>query len=366
MEGMAMIGETISHYKILEKLSEGGMGVVYKAHDTKLARDVAIKFLPIELTKDENAKRRFIQEAQSAAALDHSNICTIHEIGETEDGQSFFVMNYYEGETLQKKLEKEKLSVDESVDIAIQITQGLAKAHEKGIIHRDIKPANIIITKDGVVKILDFGLTKLSGKTLHTKTGSTLGTVAYVSPEQARGGDLDYRTDIWSLGVVLYQMLTGVLPFKGNYDAVIIHNIVLQEPEPIEKYLPNISNELLNILKQSLKKDASKRYQSMSEMINDLKQIQKDHSKSKPIPFIKTRKKYKILYPILITILLFLIVSEIYIFYPSIEQQNLPIKRSQLQGYPEVRIIHHFHRKVIKSHSLGKKIIEKIEIYMSK
>jgi serine/threonine protein kinase len=204
-----LIGRLVSHYRILKKLGEGGMGVVYKAEDTKLKRTVALKFLLTELTRNEEDKRRFIQEAQAASALDHQNICTIHEIDETEKGQSFIVMNYYEGQTLKDKIKDQRFlpaeasaqvgKIKDAVDISIQIAQGLAKAHEKGIIHRDIKPANIMITTDGVVKILDFGIAKLAGQTLHTKTGSTLGTVAYMSPEQVQGGDVDHRTDIWSL-----------------------------------------------------------------------------------------------------------------------------------------------------------------------
>jgi eukaryotic-like serine/threonine-protein kinase len=216
-----MIGKTISHYKILEKLGGGGMGVVYKAEDLKLHRLVALKFLPPELTLDEEAKKRFVHEAEAASSLDHNNICVIHEIDET-DGQIFICMNYYEGETLKKKIEKGLLKIDEAADIALQIAKGLEKAHEKGIVHRDIKPANIFITSDGVVKILDFGLAKLMGYTVLTKVGETLGTTAYMSPEQSRGEKTDYRTDIWSFGIVLYEMVTGKLPFKGDYGQAVM------------------------------------------------------------------------------------------------------------------------------------------------
>ncbi|MCI0493908.1 serine/threonine protein kinase, partial [candidate division KSB1 bacterium] len=223
-----MIGRTISHYRIIEKLGEGGMGVVYKAEDLKLKRIVALKFLPPELTRDPEAKERFIQEAQAASALDHPNICTIHKIDETEDGQLFIVMACYDGETVKKKVASGQsreagsrsagLSVDNVIDIAIQIAQGLAKAHEHGMVHRDIKPANVMITNDGVAKILDFGLAKLKGQIGLTKAGTTLGTVAYMSPEQTQGDAADQRTDIWALGVVIYEMLTGQLPFKGEYE----------------------------------------------------------------------------------------------------------------------------------------------------
>jgi serine/threonine protein kinase len=218
-----MIGKTISHYRILEKLGEGGMGIVYKAEDTKLKRRVALKFLPLDLTRDEAAKVRFINEAQAASVLDHPNICTIYEIDEDDNGRMFIAMAYYEGETLQKKVSSNQLAVDSAIEIAIQIVQGLAKAHEHGIIHRDIKPANIMITLKGQVKIMDFGLAKLAGRTALTKAGATVGTVAYMSPEQARGENVDHRTDIWSFGVVLYEMITGQHPFKGEYELAVMY-----------------------------------------------------------------------------------------------------------------------------------------------
>jgi serine/threonine protein kinase len=209
-----MLGKMISHYKILEKLGEGGMGVVYKAQDLRLDRLVAIKFLPPVLTLDVEAKERFIHEAKAASSLQHNNICSIHDIDETPDGQMFMVMDCYEGETLKDRIGRGPLKIEEALEIAIQVSQGLQKAHEKGIVHRDIKTANIFITKDNVVKILDFGLAKLGGQTKLTKTGSTMGTAAYMSPEQARGDKVDHRTDIWSLGIVLYEMITRQLPFK--------------------------------------------------------------------------------------------------------------------------------------------------------
>jgi serine/threonine protein kinase len=225
-------------------------------------------------------------------------------------------MDYYDGETLRKKLEKGKLTTDELVNIAIQIAQGLAEAHEAGIIHRDIKPANILVTRKGDVKILDFGLAKLSGQTLHTKTGSTLGTVSYMSPEQARGGDVDHRTDIWSLGIVLYQMLTGELPFKGDYDAVIIHNIILMEPESIQKYLPDISPELLNIVNRALEKKPGDRYQSVNDLLIILKKIQKNLFTEKSTfldykYFLSKLKKPQIFVPTLS----FMVLLSIIVFY---------------------------------------------------
>src|SRR3970282_2030439 len=227
-----MIGKTISHYTVLEKLGGGGMGVVYKAEDIKLSRTVALKFLPPEMTMDEEAKKRFINEARAESSLQHNNVCSIHNIDETEDGQIFICMDCYEGETLKEKIKKGPLKLKNVTDISIQIAQGLLKAHEHKIIHRDIKPANIFITEDETVKILDFGLAKLSGSAKLSKMGSTLGTVAYMSPEQARGDEVDNKTDIWSLGVVMYELLTGQLPFKSEYEQTILYSIFNEEPEP--------------------------------------------------------------------------------------------------------------------------------------
>ena len=271
-----MIGRTISHYKILEKLGEGGMGVVYKAEDTKLKRTVALKFLPPELTRDPEAKERFIQEAQAASALDHPNICNIHEIDETEDGQIFIVMACYAGETLKKKVASGQLSVDSVIDIAIQIAQGLAKAHEHGIVHRDIKPANVMITNDGVAKILDFGLAKLKGQIGLTKAGTTLGTVAYMSPEQARGEDVDHRTDIWSFGVVLYEMISVQLPFKGEYEQAVIYSIMNEEPIPIPGLRVGVPASLERIVNKALEKSPDARYQHVDEMLMDFRRLKRE------------------------------------------------------------------------------------------
>jgi eukaryotic-like serine/threonine-protein kinase len=263
-----MIGQTISHYRILEKLGGGGMGVVYKAEDTKLKRTVALKFLPPVFSFDQEAKKRFINEAQTASSLQHHNICNIHDIDETKDGQIFICMDCYEGETLKKKIERGQIKTYEAIDIIVQVATGLQKAHEKGIIHRDIKPANIFITNDGVVKILDFGLAKLSGQTMMTKLGETVGTIAYMSPEQTRGELVDNRTDIWSLGVVLYEMLTGQLPFKGDYDSAMIYSILNEKL----KELSNVPNELQEILEKCLSKNPSERYQNIDELLSDLKE----------------------------------------------------------------------------------------------
>ena len=211
------------------------MGQVYRARDTRLDRHVAIKVLPPDLTRDALAKQRFVLEAKAASVLDHPNICTIHEIDETADGQLYLVMAYYEGETLKQKIARSPLVLQEALDVAIQVGQGLASAHAAGIVHRDIKPANLIVTPNGTVKILDFGLAKLAGADGVTQTGTTLGTVAYMSPEQACGQDVDHRSDIWSLGVVLYEMLAAVPPFDGDNLLSISRAILERDPPPASR-----------------------------------------------------------------------------------------------------------------------------------
>ena len=268
-----MVGKTICHFKILEKLGQGGMGTVYKAEDTKLKRKVAIKVLPQDLTRDEEAKKRFVQEAQAASALDHPNVGTIHEVDETEDGQMFIVMAYYGGETLKDRLAKGPLPVDEAVRIATDTAKGLAKAHTKEVVHRDIKPANIMLTEDGQVKIVDFGLAKLAGRTQLTKTGITMGTIAYMSPEQAQGIGVDHCTDIWSLAVVLYEMLTGEQPFKGDYEQAVIYSILHEEPEPMIRLRADIPKELVDIVDKSMNKDLNERYSSVADLLLDLENL---------------------------------------------------------------------------------------------
>ncbi len=242
-----MVGETVSHFKILDKLGEGGMGVVYKAQDLRLDRFVALKFLPLHLSAEEEEKQRFIHEAKAASALDHPNICNIHEIDEISiEGrdQMFICMAYYQGETLEKKIGCRPFKIDEAIDIALQISEGLARAHEAGIVHRDIKPANIMITDRGEVKILDFGLAKLRGRTKLTKTGTTLGTLAYMSPEQAKGEEMDHRSDIFSFGAVLYEMLTGLPAFKSDNVVAVVYSILDEEPEPMTGLRTGITLEL--------------------------------------------------------------------------------------------------------------------------
>lgn len=271
-----MIGKTISHYKILEKLGEGGMGVVYKAQDTKLERTVALKFLPPHLHLDEEAEQRFISEAKAASSFDHPNICTIYEIGKTDDDQLFIAMACYEGETLKKKLEKGPFEINEVIDYSIQIAKGLERAHEAGITHRDIKPANLMITNRGEVKILDFGLAKTLNDPGVTKIGSTVGTASYMSPEQAKGTEVNHQSDIWSLGVVMYQMITGKQPFEGDYEQAVIYSILNEELDPIIKYAENCSSIFVRIVNKCLEKDPSNRYQTAKELLQELEIFQQD------------------------------------------------------------------------------------------
>jgi serine/threonine protein kinase/Flp pilus assembly protein TadD len=269
-----MIGKTISHYKILEKLGEGGMGVVYKAQDTKLDRLVALKFLPQHLTSDPVEKERFVHEAKAASALNHPNVTTIYEVDEFE-GQMFIVMEYCEGKTLKQMIEKETLSVKKVLDIAIHVSEGLTAAHNKGVVHRDIKSDNIMVSPEGQVKIMDFGLAKLKGATKLTKSGSTLGTAAYMSPEQASGEEVDQRSDIFSFGVVLYELLTGQLPFKGEHTTAIIYSIMNDEPQPIARFNNKVSAKLEDIVFKALAKEREERYQHADELLADLRRERK-------------------------------------------------------------------------------------------
>ena len=259
-------------YRIIEEIGHGGMGVVYKAEDLKLKRCVALKFLPPHLMDEPDLKERFLIEAQAAAALSHPNICVIHEVGESSE-HPYMAMEYVEGETLRDKIHKGPLKSVEALAIVIQVASGLAEAHRKGIIHRDIKSANIMVTAKGQAKVMDFGLAKLRGGSSMTKSQTTLGTVAYMSPEQARGQDLDPRTDIWSLGVVLYEMLAGKLPFRGDHDQAVIHQIVHAEPDPLKKARPDVPPGVEEIVGQALAKEPADRYRTMEELGTDLEAV---------------------------------------------------------------------------------------------
>ncbi|MEE9169291.1 MAG: protein kinase, partial [bacterium] len=271
-----MIGQKVHQYQIVEKLGEGGMGVVYKARDTKLDRFVALKFLPRHLRQAEEERRRFIHEAKAASALDHPNICTIHEIGETDDGQMFIAMSYYEGSHVREKISQGPLPLDEALNIAMAVCEGLARAHEEDIVHRDIKPENIMITVRGEVKLVDFGLAKLAGRSVLTKEGTTLGTMAYMAPEQAQGAEMDHRTDIWALGAVLYEMVSGQQPFKGEYEQVVAYSILNEEAEPLTALRTGVPMELERIVNKTLEKDRELRYQSAADLLSDLKKLTKD------------------------------------------------------------------------------------------
>lgn len=271
-----MIGQTISHYRILEKLGEGGMGVVYKAHDIKLDRTVALKFLPHYLTTDSGEKERLFHEARSASSLSHTNITTVYEIDEQSD-QMFLAMEYVEGKTLKKFIaDEETPSLKKILEIAIQVCDGLTAAHEKSVVHRDIKSDNIMLTSKGVVKIMDFGLAKVKGATKLTKTGSTVGTAAYMSPEQAQGEEVDHRSDIFSFGVVLYELLTARLPFRGEHQAALLYSLINEEPLPIARFNSSITPELERIVMKALAKDKEDRYQHIDDMLADLRRERKN------------------------------------------------------------------------------------------
>ncbi|MFQ6109000.1 MAG: protein kinase [Candidatus Aminicenantales bacterium] len=267
-----MIGKTILHYKILDKIGEGGMGVVYKAEDTKLKRTVALKFLPEGLTRDEEARKRFIQEAQAAAALDHPHICTVYDIAEAE-GQTFIAMAYIEGQSLKEKIKLGPMDVEEALSIAVQVAEGLKEAHEKGIVHRDIKPGNIMMTKRGQAKIMDFGLAKLEWGVDLTKTATIMGTVAYMSPEQAKGEKIDHRTDIWSLGAMIYEMLTGRLPFKPTHDQALLYSILNEDPAPMTEIRKDIPRDLERIARKCIEKDPKKRFADTAALLADLRSV---------------------------------------------------------------------------------------------
>jgi len=286
-----MIGKTISHYKILDKLGEGGMGVVYKAEDTELEREVAIKFLPHHIAANTNERARFKVEAKAAAGLNHPNIATIYSIEEAND-EMFIVMEYIKGQELKDKIEAGPLAIDLTLELAIQIAKGLQAAHEKGVVHRDIKSANLMLTDKGDVKILDFGLAKLRGQTKLTKEGTTLGTVAYMSPEQARGGDVDHRSDIFSLGVLLYEMLRGQLPFKGDYEHAVIYSIMNEDPQSIVELRNDVPEQLAQLTEKALKKEQNDRYDSMDDILAVLQDLRygvkdsKSTEEEKTIPSI--------------------------------------------------------------------------------
>ncbi len=267
-----MVGRTISHYRVIEKLGEGGMGVVYKAEDTQLRRTVALKFLPRETLDEEEVKARLLREAQAAAGLDHPNICAVHGIHE-EEGETFIAMAYIDGPSLAEKIKERPLPLEEALSIATQIAEGLHEAHEHGVVHRDIKPQNILLTAKGQVKILDFGLASLTGRSKLTKTGTTLGTPAYMAPEQLEGRKVDRRADVWALGCVLYEVLTQKTPFDADYEQAIGYGILNEDPEPVTAQRAGLPTEIDRLITKALAKDPDHRYQHADDLLADLRAL---------------------------------------------------------------------------------------------
>ena len=273
-----MIGRKISHYTILDKLGGGGMGLVYRAHDSRLDRTIALKFLPHEWSHEPVLRERFSREARAASALDHPHICTVFDIDETEDGQLFIAMAFCPGQTLKHHIFEGQMATEQVVELAIQIAGALESAHDAGIVHRDIKPANILLTEQNQVKLVDFGLAKLAGEAAVTREGTVIGTPSYMSPEQARGDEVDGRSDLWALGTVLYEMLTSRRAFSADHDRAILLAIMSRDPTPIENVRPDLPAELLRIVRRLLKRDPSKRYQNAGELLADLRRFRGESS----------------------------------------------------------------------------------------
>ena len=326
-----MIGQTISHYRILEKLGEGGMGVVYEAEDLKLHRSVALKFLPHESFSSKDTRTRFLREARTAASLDHASVCPIFEIIETED-HSFIAMALVKGRTLEEMIAERPLELGVALDIAIQVAEGLDHAHQKSIVHRDIKPSNVVVSTDGRAKILDFGLARSVGDTQLTMEGTVLGTVAYMSPEQARAEEVDHRSDIWSLGVVLYEMMSGQRPFAGDHQQAVIYSILNENPESLTGLRAGITLELERLIDRCLEKDPGSRYQTAGDLTSDLRRLrQRLESSTRSSVTASRRVRSRRRWPWLAGVAVALIAVLVLAIYPRLVGRSGPASESGRQ-----------------------------------
>lgn len=276
--------EQIGHYEILGEIGRGGMGTVYRARDTRLHRPIALKFLRPDVGDDDRVRERFMREARAASALDHPNIAVVYDIGETDEEGTYIAMRYYEGQTVRDRIKEGPVSIDESIDIALQVARGLEAAHQADIIHRDIKPGNIIVTPSGIAKVLDFGLAKFTAGSDLTRTGSSLGTPAYMSPEQIRSDDVDHRTDQWGLGVILYEMLTGERCFTGEYEQALLYSILNENPPPVSEQRPEVPDRLAEVVDRLLQKDAAKRYSDTGDLVKDLTALKEGTARKERLP----------------------------------------------------------------------------------